>query len=185
MDRNCDIAYDIALLPFTKEEYHDFFRRYEPDPVMDPEPFRYNAEQIDRSYRYNYGGFRENYAHYGIFLGHEPVGSLQLKRMNPETGVCEIGIILRDDSVKNRGIGTSAIRLAMKAARQEYGMSTMIGDTMVRNRRMIRVFEKLGFILAERIEGGFELSDGSRQDRLVFRKDLLDEESGKQRKETI
>ena len=42
------------------------------------------------------------------------------------------------------------------------------------------VFEKLGFHLAEKIDGGFELSDGSRQDRLVFRKDLLDDESENQ-----
>ena len=178
-----DSINNIALLPFTQEEYHDFFRRYIPDPMMDSGPFRYNAEQIDRSYRYNYGGFREDYAHYGIFRGREPVGSLQLKRMNPETGTCEIGIILRDDSVKNLGIGTIAIRLAMQTARDQYGMCTMIGDTMLRNRRMIRVFEKLGFTLVERIEGGFELSDGSRQDRLVFHKSLLDVETEKQRKE--
>ena len=81
----------IVLRPFTPEEYHAFFRRYVPDPVTDAAPFTYNREQIDRSYRYNYGGFQENYAHFGIFLDDSPVGSLQLKRMDFEKGTVEVG----------------------------------------------------------------------------------------------
>ena len=164
----------IVLRPFTPEEYHAFFRRYVPDPVTDAAPFTYNREQIDRSYRYNYGGFQENYAHFGIFLDDSPVGSLQLKRMDFEKGTVEVGIILRDDSVKNRGIGTEAVRQAMLLARDHYRLDRMLGDTMGRNARMIRVFEKLGFTLVERVSGGFELSDGSRQDRLVYTKSLTE-----------
>ena len=164
----------IELRPFTPEEYHAFFRRYVPDPLMDSAPFRYNREQIDRSYRYNYGGFQENYAHYGVFLDGQPVGSLQLKRMDFEKGTVEFGIILRDDSVKNRGVGTEAIRQAMLLARDRYGLGTMLGDTMGRNSRMIRVFEKLGFSLVEKVSGGFELADGTRQDRLVYAKSLTE-----------
>jgi len=164
----------IHLRPFTLEEYHAFFRRYVPDPLMDSAPFRYNREQIDRSYRYNYGGFQENYAHYGVFLDDQPVGSVQLKRMDFEKGTVEFGIILRDDSVKNRGIGTEAIRQAMRLSRENFRLDMMLGDTMGRNGRMIRVFEKLGFSLVERVAGGFELADGSRQDRLVYAKSLTE-----------
>ena len=74
----------IQLRTFTEEEYHRFFRRYQPDPMMDSSPFRYNREQISRSYLYNHGGYRENYVHLGIFLDDEPVGSFQLKRMDQE-----------------------------------------------------------------------------------------------------
>lgn len=165
----------ITLRPFGSDEYHAFFRRYVQDPVMDPSPFIYNREMIDRSYRYNYGGFQENYAHYGIFLGQDPVGSLQLKRINRELGTCEIGIILRDDSVKNRGIGSRAILLAMIAARDEYGLRIMTGDTKERNKRMIRVFEKLGFRLVERIPDAFQLPDGSTEDRLVYSRTLTED----------
>ena len=166
----------IELRTFTEKEYHAFFRRYQPDPLMDPSPFRYNREQISRSYVYNHGGYRENYEHLGIFLDGEPVGSFQLKRMDQEKKQCEFGIILRDDSVKNRGLGTEAIRAGMRIAREKYGMETVIGDTMGRNRRMMRVFEKLGFTLAETVPGAFELPDGSREDRYVYTKKLKEDD---------
>ena len=165
----------IELRTFTEEQYHAFFRGYQSDPLMDPSPFRYNREQVSRSYQYNHGGFRENYVHLGIFMDGEPVGSFQLKRINREKGSCEFGIILQNDSCKNRGIGTEAIRLGMEAARDLYGMKTLIGDTMGRNKRMIRVFEKLGFQLTERIPASFELPDGQKEDRLVYRINLTED----------
>ena len=165
----------IQLRTFTEEEYHRFFRRYQPDPMMDSSPFRYNREQISRSYLYNHGGYRENYVHLGIFLDDEPVGSFQLKRIDPEKKRCEFGIILRDDSVKDRGIGTEAIRLGIRLAKEKYQVSAVLGDTMGRNKRMIRVFEKLGFELKEIIPNAFERSDGSREDRLIYRKELTEE----------
>ena len=166
----------IQLRTFTEEEYHRFFRQYQSDPMMDPSPFRYNREQISRSYLYNHGGFRENYVHLGIFLDDEPVGSFQLKRMDPVKKHCEFGIILRDDSVKNRGIGTEAVRLGMRLARDTYLMKTISGDTMGRNKRMARVFEKLGFSLSETVPGAYELPDGTREDRHIYLRKLTEDD---------
>lgn len=165
----------IELRPFSEKEYHQFFRDYVPDPLMNASPFRYNREQISRSYRYNYGGFQEHYAHFGIFKAYQPVGSFQLKRMNEQKGSCEFGIILQHDGVKNLGIGTRAIQIGMAIAREQYGMQTILGDTMGRNKRMIHVFEKLGFQLVECCPGAYELPDGSREDRLVYQKRLTEE----------
>lgn len=153
-----------------------FFRQYRADPMMDPSPFRYSREQVSRSYAYNHGGYRDNYVHLGIFLKNDPVGSFQLKRMDPEKKQCEFGIILRDDSVKNRGIGTEAIRMGIRLARDRYGIKTVIGDTMGRNRRMMHVFEKLGFTLSEIVPDAFELPDGSREDRYIYTKQLTEED---------
>ena len=166
----------IELRTFTEEEYHAFFRKYQADPMMDSSPFLYNREQISRSYIYNHGGYRDHYVHLGIFLENEPVGSFQLKRMDPEKKACEFGIILRDNSVKNRGIGTEAIREGMKIAREEYQMEMMNGDTMGRNKRMIRVFEKLHFTLTEIVPQAFELSDGTKEDRYVYTRKLTEED---------
>ena len=165
----------IELRTFTEEEYHRFFRGYESDPLMDPTPFRYNREQVSRSYAYNHGGYRANYVHYGIFLEGTPVGSFQLKRMDQQRKTCEFGIILQNDRIKNRGIGTEAIRAGIRLARDVYGIQTIIGDTMGCNRRMIRVFEKLGFRLTETVPASFELPDGHREDRLVYCKTLTEE----------
>ena len=165
----------IEIRTFTEAEYHAFFQDYRSDPMMDPTPFRYNREQISRSFIYNHGHYRENYAHYGIFLSGKPVGSFQLKRIDTVNKTCEFGIILQNDSVKNRGIGTTAIREGLNIAQKQYGIETVIGDTMGRNKRMIRVFEKLGFLLTERILDAYELPDGSREDRLIFCKHLQEE----------
>ena len=167
----------IELRAFTEAEYHLFFRHYISDPLMDPSPFRYDREQVSRSYAYNHSGYRTDYVHFGIFLDGEPVGSFQLKRMDSLRKSCEFGIILQHDGVKNRGIGTEAIRLGMAIAREQYGITTIIGDTMGRNRRMIHVFEKLGFRLTETVPRAFEFSDGHREDRLVFTKQLMEEKA--------
>ena len=165
----------IELRIFTEEEYHSFFKRYQSDPMMDPSPFHYNREQISRSYEYNHGGFRDHYVHLGIFLGNDPIGSFQLKRMDPEKKQCEFGIILRDDSVKNRGFGSEAIRCGIKLAEIKYGIKTICGDTMGRNKRMIHVFEKLGFTLSEIIPAAFEMPDGTKEDRYIYTKHLTED----------
>ena len=68
--------------------------------------------------------------------------------------------------------GTTAIRKLMDLARDQFGMETMIGDTMGSNKRMIRVFEKLGFKMIEKVPEAFVFPDGQHEDRLVFQKNL-------------
>ena len=162
----------ITLSPFSEEDYHRFFRGYISDPLMTSVPFRYNYEQISNSYRYNYGGYQKGYAHYGIFLDDIPVGSFQLKRMDPEKQTCEFGIILQNDHYKNRGIGTEALRIGLDIARNQFHIRMVYGDTAGRNIRMQRVFQKLGFKLCETIPDAFEMADGSRDVRLVWKKEL-------------
>ena len=94
--------------------------------------------------------------------------------MDPEKKSCEFGIILQNDDVKNRGIGTAAILKLMDLAQDQYGMEIMTGETMGRNKRMIRVFEKLGFERVETVPDAFELPDGQKEDRLIYRKYLTE-----------
>ena len=168
----------VELRTFTEEEYHEFFRAYEPDPVIDPVPFVYDPRKIAVSYRYNHDGGRDHYCHYGIFADGRPVGSFQLKRIDPEKRRCEFGIILQNEAVRNRGIGTEAIRLGMDTARDQFNILYIIGDTMGRNKRMQHVFGKLGFSLTERKACAFRLPDGSVDDCLVYEKVLSEEKNG-------
>ena len=164
----------VELRTFSEEEYHVFFKGYVSDPMMDTTSFVYNREQVSRSYAYNHGGFRENYVHYGIFYEGKPVGSFQLKRIDVKKKTCEFGLILQNESCKNKGIGTKAIAEGIRIAHEKYGVETIIGDTMGRNRRMIKVFEKLGFQMTERVPKAFELSDGTFEDRLVYQKNIAE-----------
>ena len=161
-------AFRVTLRPFTRAEYHVFFRNYEPD-LSTSAPFSYNREQIDRSYDYNHGGFQQGYAHFGVFNeADEPVGSFQLKRMDPKTGKGEFGIILLNERTRGLGLGPEAIRLGMDIARERFGLETLWGDTMSCNERMRRVFLKLGFSLMETVPSAFTLRDGRKADRLVY-----------------
>ena len=162
----------LELRKFSEDEYHAFFQGYQSDPMMGNNQFVYNKEQISRSYAYNHDKNREDYAHYGIFLDGIPIGSFQLKRIDRAKKCCEFGIILQNNDVKNCGIGTEAIRLGMKEAHDLFHMEKIYGDTMKRNLRMQRVFDKLDFHLIEVIPDAFELSDGSKEDRLVYEKTL-------------
>ena len=163
---------NIKVSPFTEEQYHAFFRGYITDPLMSDIPFHYNREQVSNSFRYNYGGFQKGYAHYGIFLDDLPIGSFQLKRINPETRTCEFGIILQSDRYKNHGYGTKAIRIGLEIARKDFHVHIVYGDTMGRNLRMQRVFEKLGFILCETVPDAYQISDSQYESRQIWMKHL-------------
>lgn len=156
----------IVLRPFTREEYHDFFRRYVPDPVMDPYPYRYSYEHVDRCFDYDESR-RDRYPTFGIFADDASVGSLSLKRIDRAAKKCEIGLMMVDDACKNRGYGTEAMRLAMDKAVSEYGVAHIWADTMSGNTRMQHVLDKLGFRLVERVTNVFDMP-GGKQDRLVY-----------------
>lgn len=156
----------ITLRPFTRGEYHDFFRRYVADPVMDPRPYRYSFEHVDRSFDYDESR-RDWYPTYGIFADNLAVGILSLKRIDKAAKKCEIGLMMADDTCKNRGYGTAAMRLGMEKAVQEYGVAHIWADTMGGNTRMQHVLEKLGFRLMERVPQVCDMPSG-KQDRLVY-----------------
>ena len=164
-------ALPLTLRPYTEEEYHTFFRDYQTDPTLE-HPFVYSHEMVSRSYHYNYDGFRPDYAQYGIFLGPRVIGCFQLKRMDPQRGRCEFGLILQNASVRGRGYGTQAVRLGLREARDRFHMRTVLGDTMSLNLSMRTVFEKLGFVLVERAPHAFDTPSGP-ADRLVYQLDDL------------
>lgn len=156
----------IVLRPFTREEYHDFFRRYVPDPVMAPHPYHYSYEHVDRCFDYDESR-RDWYPTFGIFADDAAVGSLSLKRIDRAAKKCEIGLMMADDACKNRGYGTEAMQLAMDKAVSEYGVAHIWADTMSGNTRMQHVLDKLGFRLVERVTNVFDMP-GGKQDRLVY-----------------
>ena len=157
----------ITLRPFTREEYHAFYRSYEPDPVMDPNPYRYSAEHVDRCFDFD-NSRKDWYPVFGIFNEDDvPVGTLALKRIDTLYKRCELGLMMANDQHKNRGYGTEAIRQAIAMARQQYGLETMLADTMGSNLRMQHILEKLGFILIERVENVYDMN-GRKEDKLNY-----------------
>ncbi len=139
------IAEEMELRPFSREEYHAFYADYVPDPMMSSEPFHYCRSYADRCF--DLERQRQSwYPVFGIFLSSgECIGALSLKYVDSSEKVCEIGIILRDDTCKNRGYGTMAMRQGIALARERYGMQAIYANTADGNVRMQHVLDKLGF----------------------------------------
>lgn len=157
---------DIVLRPCTRDEYHEFFREYEPDPMMDPRPYRYQRTHVDHCF--DFDEMRKSDSPiFGIFENERIVGTLSLSRMDHLAHKCEIGIVLQHDGCKNRGIGTKAMKLGLELAVGQYNMCHIWADTMGHNKRMQHVLEKLGFELRETICGVYDLPSG-KEDRLVY-----------------
>ena len=164
----------VILRPFTREEYHGFWQRYVPDPIMDPRPYRYSQELVDCSFRYDQTR-RDWYPVFGIFREDGlAVGALSLKRIDRAKGQCELGIMMADDSCKNHGYGTDAIRQAIRMAREDYGLTRLLADTMGSNLRMQHMLDKFGFRFLERTKNVYDMN-GRMEDKLNYVLDLTKE----------
>lgn len=163
----------VILRPFTRGEYHDFYRRYVSDPVMDPKPYHYNHEHVDRCFDYDQTR-RDWYPVFGIFADDgAAVGSLSLKRIDTLYHKCELGIVMVNDGCKNRGYGTEAIRLAIQLAHEQYGVDHIYADTMGSNLRMQHILEKLGFRFLERTPRVYDMVDRF-EDKLDYVLDMTE-----------
>ncbi len=157
----------VTLRLPTREEYHDFYQRYVPDPAMAPRPYRYQWEHVERSFDYDLSR-RDWYPVFGIFDGHARcVGMLSLMRIDHLYHRCEVGIMMADDSCKGKGYGTDALRQAIAMAGERYGIQTLMADTTGANLRMQHILMKLGFRLAERVKDAYDLGL-QREDRLCY-----------------
>jgi len=157
----------VTLRTMTREEFHQARRAYVPDPVMDPDPYTYDPEEVDA--RYDALCARESwYPTVGIFTrGGRIIGELSFKRVDREKGRCELGIALSNDGVKGRGYGSEAFALAVSYAFDALGLAALYADTMGSNRRMQRLLHSLGFCLYARHEACYDMR-GRPEDRLDY-----------------
>ena len=104
---------------------------------------------------------------YSILCGDRVIGEVLLKHIDPEEQSCELGICLVNDGVKNRGYGTRAERLALRAAFDELGVERVRAKVLLKNTRSQHVLEKVGFrFVAE--EGDFRRYEIDRARYAVF-----------------
>lgn len=165
----------MILRPFTREEYHDFYRRFVIDPIMDTRQYDYQFTHVDKCFDYDQSRM-DWYPTFGIFVDGVSVGTLALKRIDREKQRCEIGIMMVNDSCKGRGYGTAAMRQAIRIACRDYHVRHIFADTMGSNLRMQHILEKLGFQLIERIPHVYVLG-GRCEDKLDYRLEVTDEEA--------
>lgn len=138
---------EVFLCIMTRELCHELFKSWENDPAIYNdmglfEPYHYDKNTVDR-----YFDSRQNLSRvlFAIMKDGKPIGELQLKRIDMERKECTLSIHMQNDTVKGRGYGTCAEKLALKYAFDVLGMSAVHADTVIKNTRSQHVLEKAGF----------------------------------------
>ena len=143
----------VRLVQMERELLHLYFKGFENDPdiFMDMSRFKefcYSPEWVDAYYRKQMDDavppFPRRYP-FMIMMDATPIGELYLKRVDYQKQECVLSIHLQNDSVKNKGYGTAAERLALDYAFNTLGMNTVLADCIHKNIRSRHVLEKLGF----------------------------------------
>jgi len=157
----------IDLRSFTRESWHQFWMNYVSDPVMDPDEYIYDSNQVDT--KFNKSVERESwYPDIGIFLkSGEPIGNMNLKRIDYQQSKCELGIILVNDGVKEKGYGSEAVSLLINYAFNNLGLNKIYADTMGSNIKMQKIFNKFGFRFIDRPEHCYNMN-GRWEDKLNY-----------------
>ena len=138
----------IQLKIMTRELCHELYRHWTNDAsiYMDMhlfQPYVYDEAAVNRYF--DTKGKDDSRRLFAIMLGDKPIGELQLKQIDRDKKECTLSIHLQNDSVKGKGYGTQAERLAVKFAFDELGMTAVNADTVIKNRRSQHVLEKVGF----------------------------------------
>ena len=104
--------------------------------------FNYSDQWVD-----DYLAKKRNCVHLAIMCNDKPIGEILFKRIDPVAGTAVLSIHLQNDSVKGKGYGTYAEKLAIKYAFSELKLNAIYADVIKKNRRSIHVLEKVGFQL--------------------------------------
>ena len=137
----------VELKPMTRQMCHEFYREFENDPAIYGDmskfsEFVYTQQWADAYFDRQMEKGRLLFA---VYADGQMVGEVKLHSIRREQGECTLGIHLRNDSVKGKGYGTQAERLAAEYAFGELGMHTVHADVIRKNTRSQHVLEKAGF----------------------------------------
>ena len=138
---------EIVLCTMTRELCHELFQSWENDPAIYADmalfsPYQYDKNAVDQYFDSKQNSSRVLFA---IMRDGRPIGELQLKQIDLENKECTLSIHMQNDSVKGRGYGTCAEKLALKYAFDVLGMAAVNADTVIKNARSQHVLEKVGF----------------------------------------
>lgn len=159
----------VSLRCFNRETYHELQKKYVADPILDPNHYEYNFEKVEKSYDQVIERFSW-YKRIGIISNFDDciIGEVSLKRIDFEKRLCEIGIVLANDSYKGHGYGSEAFQLSLKYATEALKLSTIFADTMGSNLRMQRLLVRNGFNLVSTDERYYDMGDRL-EDRLNYK----------------
>lgn len=150
---------NICLRSFKRNKYHQLWKSYVADSVMDPNPYLYNEEKVN----IRFDSITKNesvYPRIGIFLLDETViGEVSIKRIDYDKGKCELGIFLANDNYKGLGYGTKAVKLAIDYIFNTLKLKNIYADTMGSNLKMQKIFNNFGFKFINKEEQFYNMNN--------------------------
>ncbi len=129
------------------EMYQDF--QMDPDIFDDMDLYEqaknyvYRYEPVDMLYDMRVA--EEGSQAFTILLDDEIIGEVGLRHFNDETKECELSVHLKNDSVKGKGYGTQAEKLAIDYAFDILGAESIFAESLIKNTKSQHVMEKVGF----------------------------------------
>ena len=147
---------DISLCVMTRELCHKLFQHWQNDPAIYMDKAQFTGYHYDPKAVDNYFDTKQETSRVllAIMKDGEPIGEIQLKRIDRDRKECTLSIHMQNDTVKGRGYGAAAERLAVEYAFDVLGLNAVNADCLVTNERSQHVLEKVGFRFLKE-ENGF------------------------------
>ena len=142
---------EIRIEPMTREQMHEMYQDFQMDPMIfdDMELFEmaknyvYNPEKTDMLYDMR---IAEEGSHlFAVMLDDKVIGEVGLRHYSDETKECELSVHMMNDSVKGKGYGTQAEKLAIDYAFDVLGAESIFAESLIKNTRSQHIMEKMGF----------------------------------------
>ena len=137
----------IIVSSMIKEDAHKLFIDFKNDKSLfereeDYKEYKYNSDEVD-----NYVSRQTNkgYILLSIKYNDDVIGEIRFKGV--ENSCTEIGIILKSDEYKNKGIGTLALKKALEYAKYELKLTRIVASILKTNKRSQHIFNKMEFVL--------------------------------------
>lgn len=137
----------ITLEPMTSKLAHLFYKEFTYDPAtfssqLPPKPFDYSVAWVDAYCRKQTAPDR---VHLAIMQNHLPIGEILFKNLDRRNHSCVFSIHLKNDAVKNQGIGKNACTQALIYAFHTLQVKQVFADALLTNTRSRHVLESVGY----------------------------------------
>lgn len=97
-----------------------------------------------------------------------PIGFISFKGIDWESAKAELAIAICDSQYRSGGYGSEALVLGIDHAFNSLRLISIYLSVFPSNARAIRVYEKTGFNLVERLEKSWRMPDGKKVDMLIM-----------------
>ncbi|MGM9970633.1 MAG: GNAT family N-acetyltransferase [Anaeroplasma sp.] len=136
---------ELELVPMTTELSHKLFIDFKNDKSLfkcdnDFKEYVYDKNKVDN---YVSERVKKGYILLAIKYKDDVIGEIRFKKLNQD--IYEIGIVLKSDRYKNKGIGTISIEKAIAYAKDVLKIKVLNASILLNNKRSQHVFEKNGF----------------------------------------